>query len=147
MIRSSRATLSIYSDVLSVADVTAMLGIEPDNSGDMGTLTRAGRAGRDAAPERLRHQRTFWSVTEKDDGDSDDATGFAALRRLVQRVGPIHRALATIRESGETVLWWSGDSDSSQGGFVLEADLISDVSRLGCDIYGTAFLLDGYEAH
>ncbi|GAB3155943.1 hypothetical protein GCM10027058_29200 [Microbacterium neimengense] len=145
MIRSNRATLSIYSDVLSVADVTATLGFEPDNSGDMGALTRAGRAGRDVAPERLRYQRTFWSVTEKDDGDSDDATGFAALRRLVQRVGSIHGALAAIRESGETVLWWSGDSDSSQGGFLLEADLVSDLSRLGCDVYGTAYLADDEE--
>lgn len=144
MIRRNRASLSIRSDAYSVAEITSMLGIEPDESGDVGTLTRAGRAGRDVAPARLRHQRTFWSITEKDDGDSrDDRTGFAALRRLVNRVAPNAQALADIRESGETVLWWSGDSDSVQGGFVLEADLIADVSRLGCDVYGTAYLDDG----
>lgn len=48
-----------------------------------------------------------------------------------------------LREGGETRLWWSGDSDSTQGGFVLEADLIGHLATLGCDVFGTAYLAEG----
>lgn len=143
MIRSDRASLSIHSDDHSVADISALLAMEPDHAGDIGDLTRAGRAGRVVAPEAFRYQSTFWSITEHDDGGaSDDETGTVALRRLVRRLIPHAAALTAIRESGQTLIWWSGDSDSAQGGFVWDAELLHGLSVLGCDLYGTAYLDD-----
>lgn len=42
----------------------------------------------------------------------------------------------------ETIIWWAGDSDSVQRGFVIPADLLKDLASLGCDFYGTAHLED-----
>lgn len=142
MIRGNRASLAVRSDAYTVAQISEMLGREPDQAGDIGDLTAAGRAGRDLAPERLRYQRTFWTIDEKDAGEGEDRTGFASLRRLVEDLVPLADALARLRRGGETILWWSGDSDSAQGGFVLESDLIAALSRIGCDVYGTAHLED-----
>ncbi|MFB8189953.1 hypothetical protein ACFC14_11545 [Microbacterium sp. NPDC055988] len=77
-----------------------------------------------------------------DEPGADDQTGFSALRALVVRLEPAAQALRELRQGGETVLWWSGDSDSTQGGFVLEADLIDSLAKLGCSVYGTAFLTE-----
>ncbi|MBT2494700.1 DUF4279 domain-containing protein [Microbacterium sp. ISL-59] len=143
MIRGNRASLSIHSDTKTVAEISAILGLEPTHWGDKGDLTPAGRAGRNYAPEHLTHQRTFWSLTENVDEPSvDDQTGFSALRALVARLEPNAQALMELRQGGETRLWWSGDSDSTQGGFVLEADLLRYLSKLGCDVFGTAFLTE-----
>ena len=101
-----------------MAEISALLECEPTDWGDIGELTRAGRAGRDLSQERLRYARTCWSLTDMDDGRHvDDQTGFSALRKLVARMEPRAHALAELREHGETVIWWSGDSDSAQGGF------------------------------
>ncbi|AXL11649.1 DUF4279 domain-containing protein [Microbacterium foliorum] len=146
MIQSNRASLSIHSDTKTVAEISAMLGMEPTGWGDKGDLTPAGRAGRNYAPERLTHQRTFWSLDAYiDEPSADDQTGFSALRALVVRLEPKAQALMDLRQGGETVLWWSGDSDSTQGGFVLEADLISGIAKLGCDVFGTAYLTEDDE--
>lgn len=140
MIRGNRASLAVHSDVYTVAQISEMLGREPDRSGDIGDLTAAGRAGRDLSPERLRYQRAFWTIDERDAGEGADQTGFASLRRLVEDLVPRADALARLRRGGETILWWSGDSDSTQGGFVLDSDLIAALDQIGCDVYGTAYL-------
>lgn len=146
MIRDNRASLSIHSDTKTVAEISALLRLEPSDWGDKGDLTPAGRAGRNYAPELLTHQRTFWSLTESvDEPSADDRTGFSALRALAARLEPRAQALMELRQGGETTLWWSGDSDSTQGGFVLEADLIRYLSTLGCDVFGTAFLAEDDE--
>ena len=146
MIRGNRASLSIHSETKRVAEISAMLGLEPTDWGEKGDLTPAGRAGRNYAPERLTYQRTYWSLTESgDEPSAGDETGFSALRALVGRLEPHAQALEDLREGGETRLWWSGDSDSAQGGFVLDTDLIRRLSNLGCDVYGTAFLTEDDE--
>ncbi len=143
MIRGNRASLSIHSDTKTVAEISEILGLEPTAWGDKGDLTPAGRAGRNHTPERLTRQRTYWSLTESDhEPVAGDQTGFSALRALVARLEPNVQALMELRRGGETTLWWSGDSDSTQGGFVLEADLIRCLSMLGCDLFGTAFLAE-----
>lgn len=142
MIRGNRASLVVHSDVYTVAQISEMLGREPDRAGDVGDLTPAGRAGRDLAPERLRYQRTFWTIDERDAGEGADQTGFASLRRLVEDLVPRADALVRLRRGGETVLRCSGDSDSTQGGFVLESDLIAALNLIGCDVYGTAYLAE-----
>ena len=144
MICANRASLVVQSDALTVAEITAMLGVEPTASGDVGSPTPAGRSGRDLRPAHLRYQRTYWSPTDYDEGSGSDQTGFAALRRLIATLESRRHALELLREQDETVLFWSGDSDSTQGGFVIESDLLHDLAASGCDLYGTAFL-DGIE--
>lgn len=83
------------------------------------------------------------SLTETiDEPSTEDQTGVSALRTLVVRLEPNAQALMELRQGGETTLWWSGDADSTQGGFVLEADLIRYLPTLGCDVFGTAFLAE-----
>lgn len=142
MIRGNRASFSVYSDTKTVSEISAMLGLEPSRSGDKGDLTPVGRAGRDLAPERLRYQQTYWSLTVANEPCDEDETGFSSLRELTARLQPRSQVLAELRRGGETRLWWSGDSDSTQGGFVLEADLISHLAELGCDVFGTAYLTE-----
>ena len=142
MIRGNRASFSVYSDTKSVSEISAMLGLEPSSSGEKGDLTPSGRAGRDLAPERLRYQHTRWSLTVVNEPSDEDQTGFSSLRELIARLQPSSQVLAELRQGGETRLWWSGDSDSTQGGFVLEADLISYLAKLGCDVFGTAYLAE-----
>ncbi|MDF2993370.1 MAG: hypothetical protein K0S37_3884 [Microbacterium sp.] len=141
MIRDNRASLSVFSDTKTVGEISALVGMQPDRWGERGDLTPAGRAGRSYSPERLTYERTFWSLTETVyDPGADDQTGFSALRALVRKLEPRAEALAELRHDGETVLRWSGDSDSTQGGFVLEADLIRGLATLGCSLYGIAYL-------
>ncbi|MDQ1178335.1 hypothetical protein [Microbacterium sp. SORGH_AS_0421] len=146
MIRNNRASLCVYSDTYTVAQISDMLGLEPESFGDIGDLTPSGRAGRNLKPQYLTYQRTLWSLHENSLGaDAEDETGFSALRRLVERALPVADRLADLRNGGETIIWWSGDSDTMQGGFVLEVDLIEKLSVLGCPVYGTAFLGEGAE--
>ncbi len=42
----------------------------------------------------------------------------------------------------EARIWWSTDSDSGQGGFVLPADLSAQIAELGVDLYATVYLED-----
>lgn len=72
--------------------------------------------------------------------DPGDQTGFGSVRALVSVFRGKAATLARLRPDCETIIWWSGDSDSTQGGFVLPADLIADLAAFGCDLYGTAFL-------
>jgi hypothetical protein len=143
VIVGNRSTLSIYSEVRTSAEITSMLGLEPTTSADLGEPTRAALAGRRLKPQYMTHQRAHWSF-ESDDSlmESDDGTGFGSLRVLVGHFRERSDALMSLRSDCETIIWWAGDSDSAQGGFVIPADLLADLALLGCDLYGTAYLDD-----
>ena len=141
MIVTSRSSLSIYSDARTAVEMTRVLGIDPHYSNEIGDPTSAALAGRVLKPKYMTYQRAHWSF-DADESliDPEDETGFASLRVLVDVFRPRAAALATLRADCETIIWWSGDSDSEQGGFVIPADLLSDLAALGCDLYGTAYL-------
>jgi len=143
MIVSSRSSISIYSDSRTAVEMTKALEVQPHRSDEMGEPTRSALAGRVLKPEYMTHQRAHWSF-DADESliDPKDETGFGSLRVLVNVFRPRAAALASLREDCETIIWWSGDSDSSQGGFVIPADLLVDLAILGCDLYGTAYLDD-----
>ncbi|KQR90578.1 hypothetical protein ASF93_01900 [Microbacterium sp. Leaf347] len=135
--------MSIYSDVRTAAEITSVLGLEPHDSHDIGEPTKAALRGMDLKPGAMSYQQAHWSLSADDAlVDPEDETGFASLRVLVDSFRDRAEALAALRADCETIIWWSGDSDSSQGGFVIPADLLADLARLGCDLYGTAFLDD-----
>lgn len=126
MIVSSRATLSVYSETVTAAEVTAALGIEPTRSSERAGSTKP---------------RSHWTL-DVAEVDPDDAGGFEAVARLVGLLRDRADALAALRPACETIIWWSGDSDGTQGGFVIPAALLVDLAALGCDLYGTAYLAE-----
>lgn len=140
MIEYDRATLAIYSESRTVAEITDSLLLEPTEAANIGEPTRSGRAGRAYEPEYLTYQRTTWlldvSARPTDGGDE----GVNALRRLVGIALPAAAALESLRRDCETVIWWSGDSTNSQGTFVLPSTLIKDLAAIGCEVRGTVFL-------
>ncbi|MEW2010007.1 hypothetical protein AB0300_11115 [Microbacterium sp. NPDC078814] len=73
MIDHDRATLAIYSESRTVAEITASLRLEPTEAANIGEQTRSGRAGRAYKPEYLTYQRTTWllDVTARSTGDDE----------------------------------------------------------------------------
>jgi hypothetical protein len=146
VIRHSRSTLSVYSDVRSTAEITAVLGLQPHRNAEKGDLKAAARAGRPLGSPHRAYERSHWSFqAEEDRIDPNDQTGFASLRVPVDVFREKADVLEALRSDCETIIWWSGDSDSGQGGFVMPADLLVDLARIGCDLYGTAFLHEADE--
>lgn len=141
MIDHDRATLAIYSESRTVAEITASLLLEPTEAANIGEQTRSGRAGRAYKPEYLTYQRTTWLLDVTARSTSDDE-GVNALRRLVDIALPTAAALESLRGDCETVIWWSGDSTNTQGTFVLPSSLIKDLAAIGCEVRGTIFLDD-----
>lgn len=147
MIRYNRSSLCVYSESRTAQEVTEVLGIEPTESHEKGAPTRAGLAGRPLKAQYLTYQQSGWIYdADESSGDPDDQTGFSSLRTLVDVFADRADALAELRENCDTVIWWSGDSDSSQGGFVIPAALLADTARLGCDLRGTAWI-DSDDVH
>jgi hypothetical protein len=141
MIINSRSSLSIYSEIRTAKEMTVVLGLTPDISEEMGEPTRAALAGRTLKPQYMTNQRAHWSFdADEDTADPNDQTRFASLRVLIDAIRDSAQALESLRPDCETVIWWSGYSDSVQGGFVMPADLIADLALLGCDLYGTAYI-------
>lgn len=135
MIINDRAGLSIYSEELTAAEITSILGMEPTKSSNRGD------------PDPYSHPaiqpRSHWSFpADASSADESDETGFRTLRVLIDAFRERAAELALLREDCETIIWWSGDSDSTQGGFVIPADLLADLAALECDLYGTTFLGD-----
>ena len=141
MIVENRSTLSIYSKTRTVAQITAALGIEPHDSADIGDPTRAARAGRTLSAEYMSHQRTQWSFdSDRILVDAEDDQGVGSLRDLVETLREKAHMLRSLRSECETIIWWSGTSDNSQGTFVIPPDLLADLARLGCELRGTTLL-------
>ena len=46
----------------------------------------------------------------------------------------------------ETCIWWTADSDSTQGGFVLPVELMAQLAALGVDLYTRVNLDDRTDA-
>ncbi len=141
MIDHDRATLAIYSESRTVAEITASLRLEPTEAANIGEQTRSGRAGRAYKPEYLTYQRTTWLLNATASPTGGDE-GVNALRRLVGLALPAAAALESLRGDCETVIWWSGDSTNTQGTFVFPSNLIMDLAALGCEVRGTVFLND-----
>ena len=72
-----------------------------------------------------------------------DETGTRALSDLVTAArSGIGRFLLLPRDRSARI-WWSADSDSTQGGFVIPAELAADIAALGIDVYATVYLEEG----
>lgn len=113
--------------------IAELLTIEPSEARRKGTLLRSGRT--------LDYH--VWSIDVETMTNTDsDQTGSAALRELLDRSRPATDTIHHLPDDCEVRIWRSADSNSTQGGFVLPADLISQIAQLGVDLYGTVYLED-----
>lgn len=145
------ASLQISSRTRTAASVTEALDIRASQMAEKGDA-RLNREGEPIRGPRPLYEYALWSL--KVDGDEvlpsatdDDAAGFISLRLLVAQLAGKARILENLRASGEYDMHvsWYGTSGSSQGGFVLPADLLSALAELGCDLFGNVYSCESDE--
>uniref|UniRef100_UPI00405358AB DUF4279 domain-containing protein n=1 Tax=Microbacterium sp. LWH7-1.2 TaxID=3135257 RepID=UPI00405358AB len=113
------------------AAISETLALSPTRVEHKGTVGRSGRI-------RANH---VWSLdVDSLDNTGDDQTGTRALRALLMRSGPAFGRVTDLPKDCDARIWWSMDSDSTQGGFVLPVDLAGRISALGVDLYATVYL-------
>jgi hypothetical protein len=135
MIESGRASFVVTSTDTEPQVVSDILGLEPSEVIPKGTVLRSGR---------VREHHT-WSIdVDNRDNTEEDQTGTRPLRELLDSLRRAAGQVAGLPNDCEARLWWYGSSDSTQGGFVLPADLARDIAALGVDLYATVYLDDGY---
>jgi heme-degrading monooxygenase HmoA len=144
MIVDSSASLSIYSVTRSAADISRALGVEPTESHEIGSPRRAPRSDAHGGILHTVWENSHWSIDAPPPNGDEEPDSFSCLMRLAGILGDKVDVLARLREDCETVIWYSGRSDSSQGGFVFPADVLLAIARLGCELCGTAYLSDGH---
>jgi hypothetical protein len=129
IVRNSSSLLAFgLSETATARRLTEATGIVPTAATEAGmTPTRGG-----VKPY------SRWNVSIE--SDPEDHSGFGSLRILLSVVLPAADALRALQREYEMRISWGGFSDSSQGGFVLEADLLQGVAGLGIPIYGTTYL-------
>lgn len=137
MIVESSASFVITSTTLTAEQITQRLGIEPSASRNTGDPY--GVPQPDASGEVVQRtaRETFWRL---DSGAGHAADSFSSLVALADLLRDKRDNLASLRPTCSTVIVWGGFSDSEQGGFVFPAALLADLSALGCDLLGTAYL-------
>ncbi|WP_213815777.1 hypothetical protein [Glaciihabitans sp. dw_435] len=144
MVITSRASLVVFGqdDSHTAARVTELMGLIPHDGGELGEFKRPPRIQPDGTvARRFVYKQATWILDAPEDVDHDDESGFASVRRLLDLVRPAKHAFAQlVAENYDVRLLWSGDSDSSQGGFVIPADLIADLARMKCDLFGTVYI-------
>lgn len=136
MIQSGLATLTVLSITTTPETISSILGIESTRVVLKDTVLRSGWV-----------QKTHvWSIDSgRMDNTPDDRTGTGALRWLLERCRPAAECVALLPDDCQTRIWWSADSDSTQGGFVLPVELAAEVAALGVDVYTTIHLEDPCE--
>lgn len=128
VITHSKASLSIISETHAAADVSAVLGLEPTTTAEIGD--RKALSG-------LPRKYSLWVLDAPAPAGRDDLDPIEALAQLLRGKAS---ALETLRENYTTEIVYGGFSDSSQGSFVFPASVMADLGALGCDLLGTAYL-------
>lgn len=137
MVVDGIASLIISSRDKSLNHLTELLGIEPTSHWERGDAHVLRRPG---FPDEYRPRvNSNWSIHVHDDEfeHPDDETGLASLRRLADILAGKGAILESLRSEFEPTIHWTGDSDSTQGGFYMPIDLIRDLGSLGCDLLMT----------
>jgi hypothetical protein len=143
MVIDNSASLALYSETHSAVAVTEALGLVPETSGEIGDAKHPVRIGADGQPVRqFFYKEATWIYKVPEEVDPNDQSGFSSVRRLVDLFREKSKVLAELRENYRTVIWWAGFSNSSQGGFVIDADLLVSLGELGCDLFGTVYIDD-----
>ena len=145
MIIRNVATLVVLGRTASASaqHVTEHIGLKPTDWGERGDTNVSARRARPRTDHR-RREHAMWHLEVDDEGNSEDATGFASLRELVLLLENRADELRALDQDDnyEIRIDWAGFSDSSQGGFVIEPDLALRLGALGIPLYGTTYLTE-----
>lgn len=136
MIRSGRASLVVLSTETDPSTISEVLALTPTTVELTGTVLRSGRV----------REHHVWSLDVGTLHNDDDLTGTRALRELLVRARPAFGRIGELPTDCDVRVWWSADSDSTQGGFVLPIELVDQLSALGVDVYATVYLDDDDDA-
>jgi hypothetical protein len=143
MIVRDLATLTVWSEHRTARDIRDLMGVDPTRSHERGDPTRAALRGRVLPGQSPVEVNAQWSLDgDPEAADPEDESGFRTLRQLLSRIGHTADAIAELKQDCDVSITWSGYSDSWQGGFVLEQDLLQELGRLGIPIWGTTYLDD-----
>jgi len=126
--------LTVVSRQTGPALISEILGLVPTSTKLRGSVSRSGR--------ELDHN--VWTIDiDHSFNTDDDTTGTRALRDLVAAARPGAGRFPLLPPDCSARIWWSADSDSTQGGFVLPVELATRIAELGVDVYATVYLDDG----
>jgi hypothetical protein len=143
VIVSDLATLSIVSEHRTARAISAGIGLEPSRSAERGDPTRAAMHGNVSPGRPTTRAVASWRLdADEDAADPEDETGFRTLRLLLSQIRTKTAEIAELKLDCDVSITWTGSSDSWQGGFVLDEDLLRDLSRLGIPIWGTVLFDD-----
>jgi hypothetical protein len=126
MITSNRASLVITSETGSAANVTQVLGIEPER------IIEAGD----------RRYSTWISVEFGVTEEEDDGSGLSSVESLLAVFEPKLEGFRRLSAEYRLEVCWYGDSDSSQGGFVLVPELMGRLAALELGFVGSVWSAD-----
>lgn len=134
MIQSGRASLTVISTETDPALVSEIVELAPTSIKRRGSVSRSGRL--------LDHH--VWTIdVEQSINAEDDRSGTRALKELVAAARPGIGRFPLLPPDCSARIWWSADSDSTQGGFVIPVELAAGIAELGVDVYATVYLDDG----
>ena len=134
MIESGSARLVISSIATEPQDISELLGLEPTEVIPKGTVSRSGRVS----------EQHMWSLeVDLRDNTQEDQTGTRSLRELLSSTRVAAGRVCDLPGDCEARIWWYGNSDSTQGGFVFPAELAEQIAALGVDLYATVYLDPG----
>jgi len=132
MIRSGRASLVVLSTGTDPVTISETLALAPTKVEPKGAVLRSGRV----------REHHVWSLDVETLDNDGDLTGTRALRELLACARRAFGRIGKLPTDCDARVWWSADSDSTQGGFVLPIDLVDEISALGVDVYATVYLDD-----
>ncbi|WP_395244019.1 hypothetical protein ACGGZK_18140 [Agromyces sp. MMS24-K17] len=134
MIQSGRASLTVISTETDPARVSEILDLVPTETKLRGWVGRSGR--------RLEHN--VWKMdVARESNTQADQTGTRALSELVAGARAGAGRFPLLPPDCSARIWWSANSDSTQGGFVIPVELAAAIAELGIDVYATVYLEHG----
>lgn len=131
MIQSGRASLTVVSTETHPALISEILGLVPTRMRLRGSVGRSGRP----------LDQNVWTMdVERRFNTEADKTGTRALSDLVTAARSGIGRFPLLPTDCSARIWWSADSDSTQGGFVIPVELAAGIAELGVDVYATVYL-------
>ena len=138
MVIDGKASLSIKSLTHTAAAVTAVLGLEPTATAELGDPVGRVRTGWDGKPSMRERTHSIW-VLDSPEMLSAEESDFSSVHGLIEALQAKRTALDKLREHYFIEIAWNGYSDRMQAGFLIPADLLAAMGALGIDFHGQVF--------
>ncbi|WP_416904401.1 DUF4279 domain-containing protein [Micromonospora echinospora] len=126
--RTRTAALVVVSHVLSVDDISDLVGCGPDRSRSKGSV-------RSGAVVPIPAKETSWELCEQADRSVPLSN---LLDRLSEKVLPLRGSFVGLVDAGcafkLTLVQWISEADPSGPGFWLDADLLKFLAEVGASV-------------